>query len=306
MATPGLSALIRKRLLGLKAAWIALRDGADGPLELDETKLVSVADVPHNPFKLSTEIPRRIHLHSDYYWHDGVEAIVLAQRRLLPEDGLHLDGWEFHYDYEPAGPVGGDYCDLVPQNSGEFFLFVGDVMGKGLAGTKVSSQLNGILRALLDFRLPIEEMVERANRLFFQRVQIIGYYATLVCGRASSAGTLELINAGHPPPLLLRSGAAERVVSTGPPLGLFNESKYEVTHIQLTRGETLLFYTDGVTEALNGLDTEYGVERLASFVAEKSHLVPKDLVRACRDDVSAFTSGAPLRDDLLLCALRCV
>jgi sigma-B regulation protein RsbU (phosphoserine phosphatase) len=98
-------------------------------------------------------------------------------------------------------------------------------------------------------------------------VQIIGYYAKLVCGCASSEETLELINAGHPPPLLLRSGTAERVMSTGMPLGLFGASKYEATHIQLMPGETLLFYTDGVTEARNGSDTEYGVERLARFVA---------------------------------------
>jgi sigma-B regulation protein RsbU (phosphoserine phosphatase) len=305
MATPGLSALIRKRLLALKAAWITRRNGAGGPLEreLAESKLDSVAHAALRSEPLSELfLP---HLYKRLYVPE-IKAVAMTQRMLLPESYLRLGCWELYYDYEPAGPVGGDYCDVVPQKSGELFLFIGDVMGKGFAGTKISSQLNGVLRALLDLRLPIEEMLERANRLFHERVQIIGYYATLVCGRASSAGTLELINAGHPPPLLLRSGAAERVVSTGLPLGLFDASKYEVTHIQLTPGETLLFYTDGVTEARNGSDIEYGVERLASFAAEKSHLMPRDLVRACRDDVSAFTSGAPLSDDLLLCALRCV
>ena len=228
----------------------------------------------------------------------------LIQSELLPTSHLRLDFWEVYYDYASAGPVGGDYCDLVPVGTGELFLFFGDAMGKGFAASMIASRLHAVFRTLLDLKLPIEEMLERANRIFCECVLISGYYATLVCCRASSTGTLELINAGHLPPLLLRSGGAERVLATGMPLGLFYASKYEVTHIHLNPGETLLFYTDGVTEARNGRDAEYSPERLASLAIGRSHLAPKELVRACRDDVSAFTSSAPLSDDLTLLALR--
>jgi len=245
---------------------------------------------------------------------EATRAVMNIQRRLLPNSEIPLGPWEFCFDYAPVGPVGGDYCDLVcgydRDGHGKIapprdhFLFVGDVMGKGFAASKISSQLNGVLRTLLEFKLPMDEMLERANRIFCERVEVISYYATLVCVQASSAGTIDLVNAGHVPPLLLRSGGAERLMSSGLPLGLFYTSTYEVTHVQLTPGETLLLYTDGVTEARNGFDTEYGIERLARFAADKSYLAPKDLVRACRDDVSAFTSGTPPSDDLTLLALR--
>jgi len=77
-----------------------------------------------------------------------------------------------------------------------------------------------------------------------------------------------------------------------------------VTHVRLMQGETLLLYTDGITEARNPLEQEYGIERLARFVTDKSHLAPRDLVRACRNDLSEFTSDAPQSDDILLLALR--
>jgi sigma-B regulation protein RsbU (phosphoserine phosphatase) len=200
--------------------------------------------------------------------------------------------------------VGGDYCDLVPANTGELFLFFGDAMGKGIAASMIASRLHAVFRTLLDLKLPIDEMLERANRIFCDSVLITGYYATLVCCRASSTGTLELINAGHLPPLLLRPGGAERVVATGMPLGLFYASKYDVTHLEIKPGETLLFYTDGVTEARNRLNIAYGAERLARLATGQSHLAPEELVRVCRNDLSSFTSSDALSDDLTLLALR--
>jgi sigma-B regulation protein RsbU (phosphoserine phosphatase) len=229
----------------------------------------------------------------------------LVQSELLPASHQRLENWEVYYDYVSAGPVGGDYCDLVrAENTGELFLLFGDAMGKGIAASMIASRLHALFRTLLQLKLPIDEMLERANRIFCECVLVTGYYATLVCCRALSTGTIELINAGHLPPLLLHSGGAERVVATGVPLGLFNASKYEVTHIQVQPGETLLFYTDGVTEARNRSDTEYGPERLARLATQRSHLGPKELVHACRDDVSAFTARAPLSDDLTMLALR--
>lgn len=226
------------------------------------------------------------------------------QSGLLPKSDLYLNTWDIYYDYASAGPVGGDYCDLFIAKTDELFLFLGDVMGKGIAASMILSRLQAVFRTLLDLELPIEELLERANRIFCECVQTTGYYATLVCVRASSTGTVELINAGHLPPLVLRAKGAERVVATGIPLGLFYSSTYDVIPVQLAEGETILFYTDGVTEARNGSDSEYGQERLARVAIERSHLAPKELVRACRDDVSAFTSKAPLSDDLTLLAMR--
>jgi sigma-B regulation protein RsbU (phosphoserine phosphatase) len=224
------------------------------------------------------------------------------QSMLLPKRGLCLAAWETYYDYSPAGAVGGDYCDLVAVDD-ELFFFLGDAVGKGIAGSMIASQLHALFRALLPLKLPLNELFERINSIFCES-RAEDYYATLVCGRASSAGAVELVNAGHPPPLILRSGQAMPFVATGLPLGFLCTSRYAVAEIQLLRGETLLFYTDGITEARNSFDIEYGRERLASLVAERSHLRPDELVRACVDDLTVFTSGAPPFDDRTVMALR--
>jgi sigma-B regulation protein RsbU (phosphoserine phosphatase) len=228
---------------------------------------------------------------------------VDVQSTLLPQRGLRLTAWETYYDYVPARRVGGDYCDLVTADSGDLFFFFGDAVGKGITGSMIASQLHALFRTLLSVGLPLDQMLERGNRLFCQSMAT-DYYATVVCGRASPAGTVELINAGHLPPFILRSGTALPLAATGFPLGLFDSSTYGTTKIQLAPGETLLFYTDGITEARNASEVEYGLERLALFVAERSHLSSEELVRACVDDVVAFIANIDLADDLTIMALR--
>jgi len=158
----------------------------------------------------------------------------------------------------PAGKIGGDYCDLVQSaTTGELYFFFGDAVGKGIAGSMIASQLHSLFRALSSLELPLKEMFERANRLFCESM-VPDYYATVVCGRASSDGKLELVNAGHLPPFILHSGQAIPVPATGLPIGLFYSSTYDVTTIQLASGDALVCYTDGITEARNELDAEYG------------------------------------------------
>jgi phosphoserine phosphatase RsbU/P len=224
------------------------------------------------------------------------------QSMLLPKRGLGVAAWETYYDYAPAGAVGGDYCDLVAVDGKLFFCF-GDAVGKGIAGSMIASQLHSLFRALLPLELPLNHLSARINRIFCES-KATDYYATLVCGRALSDGALELVNAGHLPPLVLRSGQAMPVVATGLPLGLFYTSTYDVTELKLVRGETLLFYTDGITEARNPMDVEYGTERLVHVAVGRRALCPEELVRACVDDVTAFSSGVAPHDDRTVMALR--
>jgi sigma-B regulation protein RsbU (phosphoserine phosphatase) len=232
-----------------------------------------------------------------------VSRAIDLQSTLLPKRGLRLTAWETYYDYAPAGKVGGDYCDLVLADTGDLFFFCGDAVGKGITGSMIVSQLYALFRTLLSVGLPLHQMFERGNRLFCQSMAT-DYYATVVCGRASSAGVVELINAGHLPPLIPRPGGPALFAATGMPLGLFHTSTYDVTKIELAPGETLLLYTDGITEARNPLDVEYGLQRLKRFVAKRNDLCAEGLVRACVADVRAFTEGREPSDDGTVMALR--
>lgn len=120
----------------------------------------------------------------------------------------------------------------------------------------------------------------------------------------SSSGDLTLVNAGRLPPLLLRSGQAMSILASGPPLGLFPTSRYNVQETRLVRGETLLLYTDGVTEARDLFDSEYGLDRLKSLASARSHLRTNELVKACVDDVAVFSCGVPPFDDRTVMALK--
>ena len=224
------------------------------------------------------------------------------QAALLPKCGLCLAAWETYYDYAPAWVIGGDYCDLVAIKD-HLFFFLGDAVGKGTAGAMIASQLHILFRALLPLELPLNRLVERVNRVFCES-SVTDYFATVVCGRASSSGGLTLVNAGHVPPLLLRSGQAMPIFASGPPLGLFPTSRYNENEIRLVGGETLLLCTDGVTEARDLLDGEYGLERLTSLAAARSHLRTDELVKACVDDVAVFSCGVPPFDDRTVMALQ--
>jgi sigma-B regulation protein RsbU (phosphoserine phosphatase) len=224
------------------------------------------------------------------------------QSMLLPKPGFGVAEWETYYDYAPAGAVGGDYCDLVAVD-GKLYVLLGDAVGKGIAGSMIASQLHSLFRALLPLGLPLNQLFERINRIFCES-GVPDYYATLVCGRASCDGAIELVNAGHLPPLVLRSGQATPLVATGLPLGLFYTSSYDVTELKLASGETVLFYTDGITEARSPQDVEYGPERLKSLATVRSDCCPEELVRACVHDITAFTAGVPAVDDRTVMALR--
>jgi sigma-B regulation protein RsbU (phosphoserine phosphatase) len=228
----------------------------------------------------------------------------MVQSVMLPESHVRHERWEVCYEYIPAGPLGGDYCDLVRRESGELFLILGDAMGKGIAACMIAARLHALFRTLLDMRLPLTEMLDRANRVLCECVLTSGNYATLVCGRATGTGSLEIINAGHLPPLVLRASGAERILATGLPLGLFFTSTYEVSRVELNPGDTLLFYTDGITEERDKEGNEYGHERLKNIAVEGKNLPPEALVRACRQDVAAFAAKPAFSDDFTLLALR--
>jgi phosphoserine phosphatase RsbU/P len=227
------------------------------------------------------------------------------QGELLPKQNLRFNGWEVSYHYEPAGPVSGDYCDLVSTDGGELYFFVGDVSGKGVAASLLMSRLHAIFRSLMGTGLNLSALVERANHLFADTT-MQPYYATLVCGKAEANGTVEICNAGHCAPLHLHDGNVTAISATGRPVGMFSQEKYDSTRIKLNRGDRLLLYTDGLSEARSLGNTEYGETRLHSFLNNCDSLPAGTVIGRLLEDVRGFASGSPLSDDLTLMAIEMV
>ena len=230
-----------------------------------------------------------------------LELASRIQRELLPKPELRLAGWDIAYHYRPAGTVSGDYCDLIPGQSDQGYFLIGDVAGKGVAAAMLMSHLSAMLRTLVTIDLPLSQLMERASRVFCEST-LPAHYATLVCGRASSSGEIEICNAGHPPPLLIRRSGVERVDATGLPIGMFCSGRFSSRVIHLAPGEVLLLYTDGLVEAEDSAGVEYGIERLSALAASMNGR-PQAIVDACVRDLSSFRGARALADDLTVLAV---
>ena len=234
-----------------------------------------------------------------------LELASQIQRGLLPKRHVTLNGWEVYYHYEPAGPVSGDYCDLMDagSESGDLYFLLGDVVGKGVAASMLMANLHAIFRSLVAGGVPANHLAERANRVFCESTMAT-YFATLVCGRAARDGKVEICNAGHCPPLWVQDGKVTSIDATGLPIGMFSNGQYSAKTVQLAKGESLFMYTDGLVEARNASDAEYGTTRLAGLLAKHHALSPQELAEAGRQDLKAFLSGAAKTDDLTMMAIR--
>jgi sigma-B regulation protein RsbU (phosphoserine phosphatase) len=233
---------------------------------------------------------------------DDLGRAWLIQGESLPKQDFKFNGWQVSYHYEPAGQLSGDYCDLVSTDGGDLYFLIGDVAGKGVAASLLMSRLQAIFRSLIIAQLPVSKLVETANHLFADTT-MRPYYATLVCGKAAIDGQVEICNAGHCPPLFLHDGTVTSIAATGLPVGMFCQERYETVRFSLNPGDRLLLYTDGLSEARDAADEEYG-GRLNAFVGNCAALPAATLVNRLLDDMRAFSRGTRVNDDLTVMAIE--
>lgn len=232
--------------------------------------------------------------------HD-LELASLVQRHLLPRQCPAIATLECSAGCTPAGVVGGDYFDFIALGPHRTGIAVGDVSGKGVAAALLMASLQGTLRSLAaGYGISIRELMVETNGRLFGTIPA-NKYATLFYGvYCDDRRSLVYANAGHNPPFLLRAcGTVERLTEGGPVLGLFEDVSFTPATVQFEPGDRLLLYTDGVTEAANGDDEEFGDERLIAAA-----LCSPDGADGVRDSVlqahARFTGDAPRADDLTL------
>jgi sigma-B regulation protein RsbU (phosphoserine phosphatase) len=234
---------------------------------------------------------------------EDLELAAQIQNKLLPTTTQKIDGWEVSYHYQPAGAVSGDYCDLIRGDDESLSFVLGDVSGKGVAASMLMAHLNAMFRTLTSINLPVEQMVERASRVFCEST-LPTQYATLVYGRANTRGEVEVCNAGHLPPLLVQEGKVSSIAATGLPVGVFSTESFAVSRVQMNKGDTLFLYTDGLSESLDGDGNEYGADRLSQLLNENRELTPDATISLCRRELHTFAEGRVPKDDLTLMAIR--
>ncbi len=226
---------------------------------------------------------------------------LLIQRALLPAALPGNEHFQLAANWQPAEGFGGDCYDAALVAPTDLTLSIADVAGKGLPAALLMSSLQAAVRAFaVESTLPAA-ICARVNRLLCGQM-IAGRFATMCFLRLDRAReVITYANAGHNPPLLGRaSGVVERLPAGGTVLGVFPDADFHGGEVPLMSGDRLLLYTDGITEARNAQDEEFGEERLAALVAEHRHLEVTALHHRILDDVTRFASPRGFQDDATL------
>jgi len=221
------------------------------------------------------------------------------QQALLPKSSPYIPGFAVSGITIPAGALGGDWYDFIPLDHGRWGLVLADVSGKGTAAALLMSATRGMLRSLAETKCSPAEVLSKLNRLMTEDFPA-GRFVTMVYAILDpGARTLTFANAGHLRPLLVE-GAEARFLDTvrGMPLGI-GPGEYSEVEVRLREGSRVVFYSDGITEAVNPAEEEYGDKRLESFVLA-NEATPEHIL----EDVRTFADGAGFRDDATVVFVR--
>jgi phosphoserine phosphatase RsbU/P len=214
------------------------------------------------------------------------------QQALLPKSSPYIPGFAVSGLSLPARAVGGDWYDFIPFSDGRWGLVLADVSGKGTAAALLMSATRGMLRSLVEAHCSPAEVLTKLNCLMADDFPAGKFVTMIYAVLDPAARALTFANAGHLHPLLIdRTGPRFLDVERGLPLGL-SCGDYSECQISLSEGSRLVFYSDGITEAVNATEEEYGLERLAAHSAK-----PGSSAISIADDVRSFANGAGVRDD---------
>jgi sigma-B regulation protein RsbU (phosphoserine phosphatase) len=235
-------------------------------------------------------------------------AAAEIQRGLLPRDFARLSAraqLEVHGLMRPAREIGGDFYDAFFVGEQRLFFAIGDVSDKGIAAALFMARSLTLLRtAALHAASPLAA-IESLNRALCQD-NPQSMFVTLICGMVDlPGGVVRMAHGGHPPPLRLAAGSTRFIDwPVGSVPGVMEGLAFAETALTLSPGETLLLYTDGMTEARNAAGEMFGAERLRQAAAGAASLTAERLDHSLRDAVDAFAAGIEPFDDLTLLALR--
>jgi sigma-B regulation protein RsbU (phosphoserine phosphatase) len=225
------------------------------------------------------------------------------QQGLLPKKLPQIDAFEFEALTTPCSTIGGDYYDIIPLPGGRYGLAVADVSGKGLPAAMMAMTLQGAFAAVAAGDPPLPELFARVNTLLYERTPN-EMYATFFYGVLSISGEVTFVNAGHVPPLVLRSHGIEHLHDGSLPLGMFEHAPFEVAHTRLDPGDQLVVFSDGVTEARNNSGDLFGEERLELLLHQFADASPTEVCRKIVAAVEEFADEGPQADDLTILAVR--
>ncbi len=232
-----------------------------------------------------------------------LEEALRIQRKLLPASLPQIDGCEISTSWQPASGVGGDCFDVIGFGRSRLALSIADVVGKGIPAALLMSNLQAAVRAFATEAAQPAELCQQVNRILCGNIAEGRFISFFYCTFDNDVGALTFSNAGHYPPILIRAdGSVERLVPGGPVMGVFPDASYEQGRVAIGAGDRLVLFTDGITEARDTADAEFGEERLLALAVENRGCSAPALQARLAEAVAAFTGGS-FQDDATLIVL---
>jgi steroid delta-isomerase-like uncharacterized protein len=225
------------------------------------------------------------------------------QRALLPRTRYTCAGFDVTAASVPCRAIGGHFFDYFESENGRFDFALGDVAGKGPPAALLTAVLQGMFAAYAHLAMTPAEILHQVNNALVRRA-IESRFATVLYAALSCDGRLTYCNAGHNPPLLIGKCGFRRLDKGGLIVGVFEHATFEEETVQLDPGDTLIVFSDGISEALNPDGDEFGEERLVSCMETNRELPSAILLECVLETVQQFRGDAAQNDDLTLLVLR--
>jgi sigma-B regulation protein RsbU (phosphoserine phosphatase) len=240
-----------------------------------------------------------------------LECAREVQERLFPQTCPPIAGLDYAGACRPALGVGGDYYDFIRLSGTELGIAIGDVSGKGIPAALLMATLRAYLHGQTLHRVTdLAEVMVTLNRLVYESSSANRYATFFYAQYDASTRVLEYVNAGHNPPLIVRTRGDRhdilRLEAGGPVIGLMQDCAYRQERVTLEEGDVLVLFTDGIIEAMNAAGEEWGEERLTQVVESNRALPARELIDHITRTSDEFVAGAAQYDDMTLITGRVV
>ncbi len=230
------------------------------------------------------------------------------QKNLLPKNVPNVKYFEIHGISLPSRHVGGDYYDFIKLDENRTIVAIADVSGKGMPAALLMANVQAALRVIAPLGLPLREIVQRLNKIVYLNTSSDKFVTFFMGILDSEHKTFEYINAGHNPPFILHSDLhIEHLTAGGLILGFMDDPfEYEQAVVKLEQDSVICMFTDGITEALNTSNLEYGDERLQELVRDIRKFPVEEMLKIIVEDVQQFAIGTQQFDDITLIGVKVI
>lgn len=235
---------------------------------------------------------------------DELSAGRSVQKALMSERNPIVAGWKVWLFTQPANDVGGDLVDIIKLSEGRYGVTIADVSGKGLGAALLMAKLQTIIRSLTSDFKSLPKLFEKLNSAFYKDILPNSFASMIYIQLNENSDVLELVNAGHLPPVILKNGTLEMLKKGDVALGLAGNSTFSSQKFALNKSEYLVAFSDGVTESRNISGDFFGTDRLTKFLKETNFQSPEQLGQKILNQVEFFIGDAKVHDDLSIVILQ--